>query len=502
MRSITLLLPNLAGSQPFLVLAMPSGSATPLVHIGHVRLFCDIARQLFVLIHLLTGEHVALPAGGRWGLHFADDGFAYVSNEADPSAEARWVDEFLTMQAFVAGGRFCIRRPKGEGHEIKWLDDLKNERRQDLSVEVNCPPHRAFGLQANLLGMAADGARIWWSLPAIYSALEMKAHGGRAGKWTSHGWQAWANLCEQLGLATAHLRKGVAHDGMGNLGADLSTTDRVFQERCVSTHLLVALLSRWGSASTWLHLKAETERECAKGLLKSLISLALDGHKSAFAVYSGRDEKWAPPEFPSGECPIVVLVDGMFVDLTAVYRSKELGVVEALKLTPSTCRRALSSVLLDLAGSAQSAWLFKQIVWWLGTTLEEHWSQNLVDSALETRLNDRTDAQRQKALVQYWVATLKAFDQAANVSISLDASRIGQKNTVCGILAMPDNRAVIFPPQAPGVACQSGGLETLSLNWFSASLNCVLRVTKFVLFLAFSPFVSVWGFFSDILRRF
>lgn len=65
--------------------------------------------------------------------------------------------------------------------------------------------------------------------------------------------------------------------------------------------------------------------------------------------------------------------------------------------------------------------------------------------------------QGEKALTKYYLATRRAFSDASYIQLSLDASSVMGKSMVFGLAALPDNQAVVYPPQ---VALVGGGSRT------------------------------------------
>ena len=53
----------------------------------------------------------------------------------------------------------------------------------------------------------------------------------------------------------------------------------------------------------------------------------------------------------------------------------------------------------------------------------------------------------ERGLSRYVVATRKTFEGQRSLSMTLDASRVGNKNIFVGVIARPDNVAAIIPPQ-------------------------------------------------------
>lgn len=53
-----------------------------------------------------------------------------------------------------------------------------------------------------------------------------------------------------------------------------------------------------------------------------------------------------------------------------------------------------------------------------------------------------------RSILKYWLTARRIFADPGVVHLTLDAGTLGKKSTVCGLIALPDNQAMIFAPQA------------------------------------------------------
>ena len=125
----------------------------------------------------------------------------------------------------------------------------------------------------------------------------------------------------------------------------------------------------------------------------------------------------------------------------------------------------LHELLVKVSRDLAVVWFRKQLVGKVGSELDRVLKQKVALESCEVPLTQQTSKQVEQALCRYYVATCKAFHLPANLSISVDKARVGQKGLVCGLLALPSNTGAVFPPQVPCAESCRGRL--------SVSLQCV-----------------------------
>lgn len=204
------------------------------------------------------------------------------------------------------------------------------------------------------------------------------------GRWCSHGWPAWTRLITDLGLDARHLRLQVTHNtGMGNLGATATDTSRLFTEKSASSVAIVGLLSKWCSGNPKFGMKSEIDRQGCLSALTSLVELAF-ANRAAETVdfFQGADEHWEPPRPPSGTFLVRLTFEGCFVDMSPLLRNAEA--VHAFGLNDRTTRRSLVEVLQTACGDLQCARFAKQIVWYIGSVVDDFWAKKLAVSEVVT----------------------------------------------------------------------------------------------------------------------
>jgi len=289
---------------------------------------------------------------------------------------------------------------------------------------------------------------VWWNLPRIHTELKLASQKGLPGKWCNHGWPAWTNYIKALALDPAHLRlqliRKVCAAELSSASRD--TSSRFFSHKSASTFALLALLSKWCCADERLHMKTEADRDAVFGLLRGLVEGAFQNRPfQTFVIYGQRDEQWSPPRPPTGSLPIVVECEKGVVELAELMR-REHDLADAVGLHAGSTRAPLASLLRASSSAPRCEWLFKQLIWFVGAAVDSHWSKK-IDDCDGLNLMDLHWREMEKCLVRYWYSTLRTYEKATTLSVAMDASRMGQKNSVCGIICTADNKAAIFPPQ-------------------------------------------------------
>ena len=160
-----------------------------------------------VLAHKLTQGKCELPQlanHGEWELCFTDDDehLAYL----DSGAESLWAHELLKLNLYHGAGD--AQWVVSQSGTTKALADVLTERE---NATVRVPVCSGPVDMPVAMFRARAGARLWWSIPAIFSGCGLTGR-GTASRWQHSAMPGWAKLCSQLGLEEVHLRKGQAFD--------------------------------------------------------------------------------------------------------------------------------------------------------------------------------------------------------------------------------------------------------------------------------------------------
>lgn len=141
----------------------------------------------------------------------------------------------------------------------------------DVEVEFRSPPHGWVRVDVVVRQCPMQGYYLMWNLLQLGKVWELSAHKGMVGKWAQHGWERWcAYLSEEVGLHEAHAQRKTMVRDMSLVGEAASSSEGLVADfRCMSTHALVAMLSRWASESFHFHMKGDADRDTVRGCLQS-----------------------------------------------------------------------------------------------------------------------------------------------------------------------------------------------------------------------------------------
>jgi hypothetical protein len=223
--------------------------------------------------------------------------------------------------------------------------------------------------------------------------------------------------------------------------------------------MLLALLCRWGSTSQRLGFYDEADRVAARNMLGLLLALVAAQHPAFQVKVFVAAASWSPPGLHTGEGDVAItVIDGLADCRQLTHRCPSLatGLTKAFPATALGAPLGLDKLMTWMVLEAGMTHIFKQFVWVVGTFLDQVLAEHATAQGRSPGMDDdpsRLEVER--SLTKYMVAGMKAFHKAPMVSISLDASRIGQKQVYAGLLATPDNRCMSIPPQACR-ACQMG----------------------------------------------
>lgn len=421
-------------------------------HIGHVRLqICD-GRQL--LVHLQTCEVQYIePADEPWSLTFDTEGTGFIHS----GPTSHWVADILKECACSAedGSLFVIA---GDDQALVRLSDYRSRSLADLTWEMELPPIGKLQLNVRMHLRRPFGFYILWDALQLYKSLGLQSQGGAACKWASHGWARWrAFLVDDVALADHHLVNRTLSSRHTLVGQPIVSNDNpLADQRCFSTHAVLALSARWCSPDPRGSFRAESDRQSARGLLFAMVRIFATSSAKApvWTLFLDTEAVWAPPAMPGGACPIDIVMHGATLDLQPL-REIDIPLAHALVallkgLIPAPIDRLpIVDILSGIAQHRKQAdfrWFFRQLIWWLGRLLDQRAAIDLRD-AEETPMACQSVRQRQKSLYKYWLAMRRAFREPMTLHLLVDGSTVLRKPMVCGLIAGPDSIGMIYPPQ-------------------------------------------------------
>lgn len=156
-----------------------------------VRLLHDAGRGHWWLLDPRTSEAVKAihpPHGSTWELYHSAEGFAYIES----LTEQHWCNPFFKYELFLKNGDFwVVEASTGVG---QWLADFFAAS-QDMSLSI-----RAGGpkeVRVAIFAKAQGGACVWYSLPALYDAMQLSLQ-SKASRWIASRMKSWAKLLSRL----------------------------------------------------------------------------------------------------------------------------------------------------------------------------------------------------------------------------------------------------------------------------------------------------------------
>ena len=346
-----------------------------------------------------------------------------------------------------------MQGPEGN-QEVTWLSDLQQKRVQNLEASLGTPPTLVSDLTVSVWSLPQKGARVWWSMPALYYALDPKAHDGHAGQWCGHGWAAWTSLAQKLQLDPVHARLQQTHNnGIDNLGLEQSESDRLLQEKSLSSIALLGQVGRFCSDNRRFCMRSEIGKACCRHFLVAFLAKPVLGLLEIPWTLFLKPDAWAPPSLPTGRLPIKLSIKFGEVDLEPVMASGRVAeaVFKALGFEGRRHLKApVPDMLVKLSTVGPAFWLFRHLVIRLGCICDEVHANDFLSSGIARKLQDGSRNSVEQGFTRYWVAGVKHFVDPHFLSIAIDGSRVSQKSTMAGIMCLPSNMSMVIPPQASG----------------------------------------------------
>ena len=397
-----------------------------------------------------TGQRVPLH-GSRWVLGCADNGQAYLAQQAEDEEERGevcfWADELLPARLFqdAQGNRFILQRGETQAFE----DFMGGAHTGELKYTFKGESLEKFQLTCCCFRQSSVGSRVWWQLESLYQALEMTSFNHNAGKWVREVFPQAKQLAEEaLLLGGLHVRYGQ------RMGHSEQSTHKIPQwqrlpSKGVSTMVMIGLLSRWSRRAGKGRLMSEAMMLRCRRALDVILADAWPAPAPVRwqLVVSG-DEKLVWPLGVQGEQKLLVDFDesgyGDFTKLQQCNRtlwSHLLGLASEEGLDPRHMDPVQLMVLSQPLASLRGLW--RQLVWLLAEVVDNYVSTELGRRGATTKNSLR--------LGGYLVAARQHFSIRRHLSLSLDFARVGFKKRGFGIIAASSGVGAVLPPQAASV---------------------------------------------------
>lgn len=288
--------------------------------------------------------------------------------------------------------------------------------------------------------------------------MQLTAQKGSASKWASHGWPRWTKfLSEQCQLHERHFTKKAPKTSLDTVGLRVGDSNTDCAEvRCMSTHAVLAMASRFCAHDSTVCLQGDGDRAVALDLLRALVQQETSEQVAqplTWTLFLDDRCSWHPPSCPEGERRMdIVAANGMLhlrplressvglvaqvMDILSSYfvGDFEVPIVEALRaLAPASERSTVH-------------WFYRQLIWWLGSLVDERMAVTLQDEAAKPLAMQSARSQN-KSLCKYWLCARQYFSKQPILHLAMDGSAVLRKPIVCGLIVRPDNVGMVFPPQ-------------------------------------------------------
>lgn len=412
-------------------------------HVGKVRLqWFDGAQHL---VHGTTAEVVALPrraAPLQWTLHFDEDGDAFVGS----GNERKWADDEFRLTVCHDGpaegpqGVLYVVEASAQGGATtktlldSWLASYLGGLAYDLALKPGY-----VRLELSLVRVAKHQCALLWGLNSIHTGLELRAQGGKAGRWSGHGTPAWRKfLTMTLGFDDVHMPQ--LHGGGG----------RSVDGRKVSTYGLIALLSRWCSDDHSFQFRIGEDREAARRFFVAMVALAFkDGGEKVLSLFAEVAPKWDPPFLPEGTVRCDIPVVGAVLHLKEAFGRCE-GLAAALGRACDGPPGAIhiTTALIKMSTLVKAPMLrsvFKQLVVFVARHVEAEIADEFTFDDAQ-KLGDMSARRAMQGLTRYLLAARSNFADPQTLHLAVDGSTVGKKAILCGLMARPDNLGIVLPP--------------------------------------------------------
>lgn len=254
----------------------------------------------------------------------------------------------------------------------------------------------------------------------------------------------------------------VSGKGHDRLGISIMDIEGAGDFRMVSTHGLLALLSRWAFAPMGSGgLERPGDKQSASLCLSALIGLIMPGDFTMFlSAQSFSEQGW-----PTGSrlvalhgtkdglrlFPLTQVRHRLCIDICERFPQARFGEDEVV----SFCDLFKGTINAPIGSSLGC--FFKQLVQGLGKMVDLK-VRDEVAPLRDAAMLDVSSRESDKMLVKYWAAMRETFVNPLVLHMALDQGNLGKKPTVCGMMAVPGNVGAIFPPQVVHERNGGGGV--------------------------------------------
>jgi hypothetical protein len=442
---------------------LPSKVAAELVpHRGHVFLDATTDGDL-QLTHTVTLEKHKLGGGRPLELHFDEDGFACIVDSSAPDADPSFVEDILRYGLYQDDeGDYYVKVEHGEkaGELTNFTHFGRKYMESTISIEVG-PTKAMTEFDLGVFKWPRNGARVFISMKSVYSKLGFSQFGGNSWQWIGAAKARWVKYLTQHGLAQHFEYSAQKGKGIKDSGEDAG----ILPFSAVSIHGLVFLLSRW----SWLPerlggLRDVDNQAAAMFLLQGIVSIVVASgpHIIEVDVSPTWINQWPRPTDFSMHITVQLRGDGMIdfseweeMATTFGERSFAHRSFSAFKANLQQGSTFLSFMKALATGGSLLMPIFAQLVWRTGSLYQDLCLKSFKGVAVrgmktkELEIGDlfenrsRLDAH----LVRYVESCRVTMRNRRSFTMCTDKAAVGGFNLQCSLIVLPDNTAVVPPPQ-------------------------------------------------------
>eukprot|EP00971_Amphidinium_carterae_P224020 4445243-Amphidinium_carterae.1 len=410
-----------------------------------------------------THEVILLPvAEHAWSLNFASDGLAYVTSGAD-ALRVSSLQRHLVLQQ---GSSLVVQShasPGGQGPQLfrGSLSDASTHKLGPAELSIAKPNMlpRTFVIQRFLVPQ--NGAMCFIDLKDLYSRNQLQTS-KYPGTWIRLRLGSWKKCLQEIGFPHGHVREGA--------GTEVQQ-GQVFEAASLSLPASLVLLSRWSSKGKPA-MQSEHDHTACEQMLEVLLSL-LEGQELPLHFSMGGCS-WQGDGFLDSTVQArkvkmvscVVKVDELPLPVQTLVSQGGIKVVEKVQV---------KYLLQLLAVEKDLHWFYFQLALQIGCVLDlQVWLRSFEANPPPVD----TKAQMRKQIQRYTTAALTALSGKQFLSMSVGASRVGQKKTLLGFFGTATGVAAMAPPQVV-MSADFTKSKTCVLEhscWFDHGLEPCFRV--------------------------
>jgi hypothetical protein len=398
------------------------------------------------------------------------DGRAYLVSEED---EVAWVDDLVATVAYRSQKGVVANTRIANGTKHKLLTEMMRKHAAvDVTLTVPELAADSLSIQAGIFASVCDGARTYLDIFAVYSKLGLTLYPGSASTWFQKRRPTFIRIADRFSLGQHAVRFCVPWK---DADAD------AFPDKCLSFNgLSVQLVLASFSAMAFSESKQAggvTDVVNATKLRAFLGALlAMTPSSWSLRLVLSIDSMWIPGIGIAGVNPVTLPVIDGCVDLAPFHAGVQscrdptmpgVGVLAGMTACP------LIELLQHTASTLALCWLFKQLVWAVGTEIDNRICYSLVRHARSADADDDavsvcrsqvmggSELHCKRELNKYYKKAVRVMQPSKFFSFAPDGGKIGNRNKViCPIAdheskqvmwAVPQDRFVLFRAFSTGV---------------------------------------------------